>query len=99
MFLVIGGLLVISGMVLNALLSGDADAQNKVSDEISAKYKREIEGNLVYFSELTVSFLRPFFRLKDNMFWPAFVLFLLLKPCLFFLFLLLICLVTFINIF
>ena len=27
MFLVIGGLLVISGMVLNALLSGNADAQ------------------------------------------------------------------------
>ena len=27
MFLVIGGLLVISGMVLNSLLSGNADAQ------------------------------------------------------------------------
>ena len=27
MFLVIGGLLVISGMVLNALISGDAEAQ------------------------------------------------------------------------
>ena len=32
MFLVIGGLLVISGMVLNALLSGDAEAQGGVKD-------------------------------------------------------------------
>ena len=32
MFLVIGGLLVISGMVLNALLSGDAEAQVGVKD-------------------------------------------------------------------
>ena len=33
MFLVIGGLLVISGMVLNALLSGDAEAQGGVPYE------------------------------------------------------------------
>ena len=32
MFLVIGGLLVISGMVLNALLSGNAEAQEGVKD-------------------------------------------------------------------
>ena len=32
MFLVIGGLLVISGMVLNTLLSGDAEAQEGVKD-------------------------------------------------------------------
>ena len=32
MFLVIGGLLVISGMVLNALLSGDVEAQEGVKD-------------------------------------------------------------------
>ena len=32
MFLVIGGLLVISGMVLNSLLSGDAEAQGGVKD-------------------------------------------------------------------
>ena len=32
MFLVIGGLLVISGMVLNTLLSGDAEAQGDVKD-------------------------------------------------------------------
>ena len=32
MFLVIGGLLVISGMVLNALISGDAEAQEGVKD-------------------------------------------------------------------
>ena len=32
MFLVIGGLLVISGMVLNTLLSGDANAQEGVKD-------------------------------------------------------------------
>jgi hypothetical protein len=32
MFLVIGGLLVISGMVLNALLSGDAEAQSSLLD-------------------------------------------------------------------
>ena len=32
MFLVIGGLLVISGMVLNSLISGDADAQEGVKD-------------------------------------------------------------------
>ena len=32
MFLVIGGLLVISGMVLNALLSGDAEAQEGVKN-------------------------------------------------------------------
>ena len=32
MFLVIGGLLVISGMVLNSLLSGDAEAQVGVKD-------------------------------------------------------------------
>ena len=32
MFLVIGGLLVISGMVLNTLLSGDAEAQGGVKD-------------------------------------------------------------------
>ena len=32
MFLVIGGLLVISGMVLNALISGDAEAQGGVKD-------------------------------------------------------------------
>ena len=47
MFLVIGGLLVISGMVLNTLISGDADAQTKatkeIADEILAKYNREIE--------------------------------------------------------
>ena len=46
-FLVIGGLLVISGMVLNTLISGDADAQTKatkeIADEILAKYNREIE--------------------------------------------------------
>ena len=34
MFLVIGGLLVISGMVLNTLISGDADAQVGVKDAI-----------------------------------------------------------------
>ena len=34
MFLVIGGLLVISGMVLNALLSGDAEAQEGVKDGV-----------------------------------------------------------------
>tara|TARA_B100000745_G_C20119461_1_gene383259 strand:+ start:619 stop:831 length:213 start_codon:yes stop_codon:yes gene_type:complete len=36
MFLVIGGLLVISGMVLNSLLSGNADAQ-----EIQKEIKQE----------------------------------------------------------
>jgi hypothetical protein len=34
MFLVIGGLLVISGMVLNSLLSSDADAQEGVKDGV-----------------------------------------------------------------
>ena len=34
MFLVIGGLLVISGMVLNALISGDAEAQGDVKDGV-----------------------------------------------------------------
>ena len=33
-FLVIGGLLVISGMVLNTLISGDADAQTKATKEL-----------------------------------------------------------------
>ena len=32
MFLVIGGLLVISGMVLNTLISGDAEAQEGLKD-------------------------------------------------------------------
>ena len=32
MFLVIGGLLVISGMVLNTLISGDVNAQEGVKD-------------------------------------------------------------------
>ena len=34
MFLVIGGLLVISGMVLNSLLSGDAEAQGGLKDGV-----------------------------------------------------------------
>ena len=34
MFLVIGGLLVISGMVLNTLISGDAEAQGGLKDGV-----------------------------------------------------------------
>ena len=56
MFLVIGGLLVISGMVLNSLLSGNADAQEiqievakRVTDDNSRHIKgfdqRDSEGN------------------------------------------------------
>ena len=47
MFLVIGGLLVISGMVLNSLLSGNADAQKiqiEVAKRVTDDNSRHIKG-------------------------------------------------------
>ena len=47
MFLVIGGLLVIYGMVLNALLSGNADAQEiqiEVAKRVTDDNSRHIKG-------------------------------------------------------
>ena len=53
MFLVIGGLLVISGMVLNALLSGDAEAQEGLNnghfDKVICKNIYIVDGSVFDF--------------------------------------------------
>ena len=54
LYMSFGAGLVVLGMVLNAVID-DADAQNKVSDEISAKWKREIELDKLRFRMVSES--------------------------------------------